>query len=146
MNTALTEACQECLNYFAKSVQSGEFIIGDGKIEGLIPLPLHGQYIRIIGSVFNDGIFKYGESFKQNESFTGTVWLLAIPPAFLKLVDEIKAFQEMNDSAKSALVSEKIGSNYSYTKAVGDNGLVAGWQDVFRSQLNNFRRMTEERP
>ena len=61
-------------NWFVKSRIDGDF-----KIEATVLTPcdaLVGQYIRIEGSTFNDGVYKYGvDSFVAEETFNGSVYI-----------------------------------------------------------------------
>ena len=78
----LTELCQEIRNWFVRSTEDqhiGTFRITGGAIAA--PFLVSGQYYRIIGSIFNDGIHQYGSEDDGeliDESWTGAVWALAI--------------------------------------------------------------------
>lgn len=58
----LTELCAEIRNYFLRDprrdIHVGNFVISGGSIEPLSFLQ-DGQYFRIVGSVFNDGVHQY---------------------------------------------------------------------------------------
>lgn len=102
-----------------------------------------GQYFRIVGSVFNDGVYKYGDELDlTDETFDGAVWALAIPQTFLSLVPEIEAWQTKNaDSVASPYTSESFGG-YSYTKATdSETGGSVTWQSAFRSRLSKWRKI-----
>ena len=114
------------------------YTVVDGTIE--LPFLRPGQYFRIIGSVFNDGLHQYPADGLTDETFDGAVWALAIPRAVQDLSGEIKAWAEKNQP--SAYTSESFGG-YSYSKATGANGAPLQWQDVFRSQLNPYRKIRE---
>ena len=105
-----------------------------------------GQYYRICGSILNDGLHKYGDigDKLQNETFTGTVWALAIPKAVVELSTKIEEWQTKNgETVASPFTSESFGG-YSYTKATDSaTGAVATWETVFRSQLNPYRKLRE---
>lgn len=109
----------------------------------------NGQYYRICGSVFNDGLHKYGdiEDKLLDETFTGTVWALAIPKAVVELAEKINDWQTKNgDAVASPFTSESFGG-YSYTKATDSaTGAQATWETVFRSQLNPYRKLRETAP
>ena len=131
------------------------FVVPNGVYEGLfniqdntlaLPYLQKGQYYRICGSVFNDGLHKYGDEDLQNETFTGTVWALAIPKSVVELASEIEAWQSKNgEAAQSPYSSESFGG-YSYTKATTDKGGPVTWQTVFRSRLNEWRKPRELAP
>ena len=55
----LTDLCAELNNYFEQLRIYGEFEISNNSID-LSDYNVHeGQYIRIVGSVFNDGVYQY---------------------------------------------------------------------------------------
>lgn len=118
----------------------GKFKIENGKAE--LPL-LNGQYFRVIGSVFNDGVYKYDDDLRlTDEEFEGAIWALIIPRALIRLADDIAAWQQKNgEIANGAYQSESFGG-YSYTKAVdAQTGGAVTWQSAFRSQLNEWRKI-----
>lgn len=128
-------------------VHEGIYTIENGSLE--VPFLQDGQYYRICGSIFNDGLHKYGDfnEFLQEETFTGTVWALAIPKAVVDLAAKIEEWQNKNgDAVASPFTSESFGG-YSYTKATDSvTGAVATWETVFRSQLNPYRKLRETAP
>lgn len=99
-----------------------------------------GQYYKIEGSVFNDGLHKYGDSTKLvDETFTGFIIPLAVPKAVVTLADEIKVYCEKNPATDK--VSESFGG-YSYTRGTDGNGRVTGgWQTAFRDRLNLWKKV-----
>ena len=127
-------------NWFVKSRVDGEFTI---EANVLTPCDaLIGQYIRIEGSTFNDGVYKYGvDSFVAEETFNGSVYLLAIPRDLERLVDEISDFVETY--GYSDRQSECFGG-YSYTRKSGENGNSYGWVDEFRGRLKRWRKLPNE--
>ena len=161
MDTVLYSAMRECKNYFyekAKDTSSrkfnspvvltGEFVISNGKLT-LNPAPIVGQHIRIIGSRVNDGVYLVEDSEitlkdTKDEVFNGKVAFLVVPADFLELVEEIRIFRKAQNPAAGNIASEKIGSNYSYTKSTNADGVAAGWKEVFRSKLHPFRKHFEE--
>lgn len=153
----LTELCAEIRNYFLrdyrKDIHVGKFTISDGDIEALSFLQV-GQYFRIVGSVFNDGVYKYGEGGLHDEVFTGAVWAMAVPPAVIALSEEIDNWiAENGEVLSSPFVSESFGG-YSYSKrsngsskrsngsSQGNSESAFGWKDQFASQLNRYRRIS----
>ena len=121
-------------------IYSGTFTIEDGGIA--LPFLANGQYFRICGSVFNDGLHQYPEDDLVDETFNGTIWALAIPPAVVDLADEISKWQEKNGEASvSPYQSESFGG-YSYSKATDSaSGGAVTWQTAFRSRLNAWRKL-----
>jgi hypothetical protein len=134
----ISAICAELKNYFVKSVTKGTFVVEGGGID--LPDIQNGQYIRIIGSVFNDGVYKYPCNNLTDESFTGEVWAMAIPPALIALADQIKTYAESEPAKPSPYISESFGG-YTYTRSTDEYGTAASWQKVFRSQLNRWRKL-----
>lgn len=122
-------------------VHEDTYTIEEGGI--VLPFLASGQYFRICGSVFNDGLHQYPADDLADETFTGAVWALAVPRQLVNLSDEIKAWSEKNQP--SAFTSESFGG-YSYSKAIGSSGAPLDWQDVFRARLNPYRKIRENGP
>lgn len=116
------------------------YTIKDGSIT--LPFLENGQYFRICGSVFNDGLHQYPASDLKAETFEGTVWALAVPQAVIDLASEIEAWQKKNGEASvSPYQSESFGG-YSYSKATDSaSGGAVTWQSAFRSRLNAWRKL-----
>ena len=121
-------------------IHSGTFTIKDGGIT--LPFLADGQYFRICGSVFNDGLHQYNVLDLVDETFTGTIWALAIPKAVIELADEIQKWQEKNGEASvSPYQSESFGG-YSYSKATdAETGGAVTWQSAFKQQLSALRKI-----
>ena len=121
-------------------IHSGTFTIKDGGIT--LPFLADGQYFRIVGSVFNDGLHQYPAVDLTDETFTGSVWALAIPKAVIELADEIQKWQEKNGEASvSPYQSESFGG-YSYSKATdAETGGAVTWQSAFKQQLSAWRKI-----
>ena len=128
------EMCASLRNYFALDPISGEFTIKDSDIT--VPGLVRGQYFRIDGSVFNDGVHRYGEiSMNGDETFNGTITPMAVPPAFEAVAAEIEEWKQKNaEVINSPYQSESFGG-YSYTKGS------ASWQGVFAKRLNRWRKI-----
>ena len=121
-------------------IHEGTYTIEDGGIA--LPFLANGQYFRICGSVFNDGLHQYPASDLKAETFEGTVWALAIPQAVIELAAEIEAWQKKNgDASVSPYQSESFGG-YQYSKATDSaSGGAVTWQTAFRSRLNAWRKL-----
>ena len=125
-------------NWFPVEIHSGTFTVENGRID--LPFLKNGQYFRVIGSVFNDGLHKYGETCMAQEAFDGAVWALAIPVALQSLADEIQAWNVKN--APTAYSSESF-AGYSYTKATNGNGKQLTWKDAFSAQLSPYKKLRD---
>ena len=133
------ELLHEIRNYFDKSRHFGTFRIVDGSpILSDIPVQ-DGQYIRICGSVFNDGVYQYPINELRDEEWSGAVWLLAIPQEVIELSEEIDKWKEKY-GASGPYTSESF-AGYSYTRATSKSGGAYTWKDEFASQLNRWRKI-----
>ena len=135
----LTNLCAEIRNYFETEKRFGTFTISDGSISPSNFLQ-SGQYYRIVGSVFNDGVHRHPAHDLTNETFDGAVWAMAVPSAVVELLHKIDDFEKAEANSPTAYISESFGG-YGYTKATDENGLPAGWRSVFRSALNRWRKL-----
>ena len=121
-------------------IHEGTYTIEDGGIT--LPFLANGQYFRICGSVFNDGLHQYPASDLKAGTFDGAVWALAVPQAVIELAAEIEEWQKKNgDASVSPYQSESFGG-YQYSKATDSaSGGAVTWQSAFRSRLNAWRKL-----
>lgn len=143
-------------NYFIWEHHIGDFSISGGMLSPHDFL-LDGQRFYITGSYLSDGVYTYHPDGIKNdddsvevdlkdEDFSGVVYALAVPPTFIALVQQIGEWVgKFGNVANNPYQSESF-NGYSYTKASGGAGSGASggstWQDVFRSQLNEWRKVT----
>lgn len=139
----LTEILQYLRNWFEKTKYFGVFAIENGSVVGMDDKLLDGQYIRIIGSALNDGVWQYPSDELQDEIFDGAVWGLALPPAVAALAVEIADWQTKNAEAVSSPYQSESFGGYSYSKASGGSDAAGGasWQTVFKSRLAPWRKI-----
>ena len=149
MENTMTEVCEYLNNYFWESKIKSTFTISNGTISS--PSLKNGQYFRIIGSTFNDGVHKYPITQSRkltDETFKGEIWAMAVPNTVVALADEInewiKLYGGAASSAMSPFTSESF-SGYAYSKAgagaSSGGGLTPSWQDVYGGRLNKYRRL-----
>lgn len=146
----LNELCGYLRNYFDKEKHFGDFVIENGVISAQSDLGLlENQYIRIVGSVLNDGVYQYHEAGIEglaDEAFNGAIWSLAIPKDVIAINAEIDAWKAKNEAVDSAAMSpfasESFGG-YSYSKSTGssDGAIVGGWQNAFANRLSQWRKI-----
>lgn len=137
----LTELCRELKNWFEKDKIFDTFTIEGGSLD--LPKAQVGQYFRIVGSVFNDGVYKYPATELTDETFDGAIWLMAVPKEVIDKVDEMTQWETDNAQAiNSPYTSESFGG-YSYSKSSGDGSGAssASWQGHFASWLNKYRKI-----
>ena len=153
----LTQICQYIRNWFETEkifgtfkIESGVMTFADGTS---LPL-LDGQYFRIIGSVFNDGVHLYPPATSpaalSDEMFEGAVWAMAVPKDVIAIADEIKEWQSKYNGADSPVnspYSSESFAGYSYSKSAGSatestTAPSAGdWRSVYGSRLNLWRKI-----
>ena len=121
-------------------VHDGTYTIEDGGIT--LPFLANGQYFRICGSVFNDGLHQYPAGDLKTETFDGAVWALAVPQAVIDLASEIEAWETKNGEAASGIYQSESFGGYSYSKATDSaTGGALTWQSAFRSRMNAWRKL-----
>lgn len=141
----MTELCQNLKNWFEIDVKSGKFTIKDGVPE--VDFLLDGQYYRLVGSVFSDGVHKFLEDKLTDEVFTGEIWRMAIPPDVISLAADINDWIDKYGAAVNSPYSSESFGGYSYalsqSAGSGSDATSAGmnWQAKFRSRLNRWRKL-----
>lgn len=149
----LNAVCLEVRNFFDRNQPKifGDIVISDGAITNADFLSdIQGnQYFRIVGSVFNDGVYQYTDELElTDEVFNGAIWLMRVPRDFLALVAEIEDWQAkyggVGTEAMSPFNSESFGG-YSYSKsggntAGGSSSGGASWQAAYGTRLKAYRR------
>lgn len=133
----------------------GTYTVENGGI--VLTFLQNGQYFRVLGSIFNDGLYIYGETIADedhnevqlhDETFDGSVWALAIPKAVIELSEEIAAWREKYGATVASPFSSESFGGYSYTKAAmadaSSGSAAAGWEGAFKSRLNQWRKIRED--
>ena len=149
----LSEICLYLKNWFNFNQPKyiGKFTIENNAITFEADMNIQtNQYYRIVGSVFNDGVYCHdGKESLIDEEFEGAVWLMAVPPAVVQLAGEIADWQSkyggVSSENMSPYQSESFGG-YSYTKASGGSSTNAGssapsWQNAFADRLRRYRKL-----
>lgn len=155
VTTDIYEVCLEVNNFFLakgrSDIHTGTFTIFDGKIEN-VDFLVDGQYFRIVGSKLQDGVYQYdpsGIKALRDETFSGAIWDMSVPPLFLKMCEEIGEWQAkyggVDSAAMSPFSSESFGG-YSYSKSTGGSSSDStangnSWQGVFADRLRKWRRL-----
>ena len=109
----------------------------------VIPGPETRDYYLIEGSRRNNGIHVYGDADLRNETYTGIVTEICVPPEVLAILEEINTWQEKNaEAVQSPYQSESFGG-YSYTKASSSSasGESTSWKTVFAPRLRIWRKI-----
>lgn len=161
----LTQICQYLRNWFDKTPSGADLpkYYGLFKVEGgaltfsdgtTLPL-VDGQYYRLMGSRFSDGVRIWGDVsdiLADEPAFSGAVWDMRVPPEIVDLAAEVEAWSAKYAGADSAAMSpytsESFGpGGYSYSKSSGASAdgvgaTVSGsWQSAFAAQLSSWRKV-----
>lgn len=138
----LEEVLGELHNWFVADTEEGDFTVSGGVLSGVPDGFLQdGQYLRVVGSVFNDGLHQWPSEGMVDETFHGEVWALAVPKEVQDLAEEVAAWSSSEAGKAGPYVSESFGG-YSYTKATNPStGTAVQWQDVFRIRMNRWRKV-----
>ena len=148
MSVTITSLCREVNNWFERSRHSGTFHIVDGAIDlselissGEIQ---EGQYFRILGSVFNDGVHQMDDEL-TDENFEGIVAPMAFPVDFLDLFNEINGWlAKYEEDLQKPYQSESFGG-YSYSLKGSFSGGTGSnsepWKAMFAAKLNKWRKL-----
>ena len=147
----LTELCTELKNWFERRIVSGKITISsDGVTVGNAPLSDYlqtGQYFRIVGSVFNDGVHQFmSDELTPENTFTGSIWCMAGPPEVITLSEDIDAWNTANATALNSPYQSESFGGYSYSLksgngGIGDSGASYTWRDQFAEQLRKWRKL-----
>lgn len=146
----LTEICQYLHNWFNRKPDgsdypkySGVFEIVNGELD--MDDLAEGQYFRILGSLFNDGVHKFGDAL-TDETFDGEIWSMGIPQDVVKRAEVISEWMEKYGGADSTAMSpyqSESFDGYSYSKQQGSSASGGGvnWQSVFGADLAPWRKV-----
>lgn len=149
MENLMDEFCATVHNYFEirGGAHRGTFTIENGAIRA--DFLRENQYFRVLGSVFNDGVHKYPTKDMTDETFTGTVIEMAVPPSVLAFLADVEVWLEeygdVSGANYSPYTSESF-NNYSYSKgtvsrATGTSGTPMTWKDAFADRLTRWRKI-----
>ena len=134
-------------NYFAISKEENTFNINNNSIQ-VRGKYLQGQYIKLEGSILNNGIYKV-ESIADNtitivgainEEFEGVIYGLAIPKDILGLS---KKFEEQKEKIVSSIYDSESFGEYSYTLAKNSKGEIYTAIDTVKNDLKKYRQMKD---
>jgi hypothetical protein len=150
----LTELCAYLRNYFLvdylhpeERIHYGTYTIEQGHFVESPSFLSDGQYFRIVGSLFNDGVYCYGKDELMDETFTGSIWAMSVPPEVSALANDISAWIVANSQSLSSPYQSESFGGYSYSKSSGGGSsgnpsAAYSWQDQFASRLAPYRRLS----
>lgn len=146
----LEQILMEIHNWFrvrdsVNGVHPGTYTIEKGRL--VLPFLQNGQYFRIMGSVFNDGLHQYDPEMEglKDETFDGTIWALVIPKTVVDAADEAEEWlKKYGDRAMGPYSSESFGG-YTYTKDATTSESVSktGIPAHILAKVNCYRKLRE---
>ena len=110
----------------------GEYEVVSGTLD--LDFVAYGQYYRVEGSVFNDGLHQHPSAGMADETFMGTIVPLAVPRAVIELAERIEKWKA--DNPETDKVSESFGG-YSYSRSAGKNG----WKTAFAAEIHRWKKV-----
>ena len=146
----LEQILMEIHNWFRardglNGIHPGTYTIEDGGIA--LPFLQDGQYFRIMGSVFNDGLHRYGPDMEAltDETFDGTIWALAIPKTVVDAAAEAEAWMAKNGAVVGGVYSSESFGGYTYTKdtTAADSLSKTGIPVHILAKVNGYRKLSE---
>lgn len=146
----LEQILMELNNWFrvrdnVNGIYPGTYTIENGGIT--LPFLVPGQYFRIMGSVFNDGLHRYGPDMEAltDETFDGTIWALAIPKTVVDAAEEAEAWMAKNSAILGGVYSSESFGGYSYTKdtTAADSVSKTGIPAHILAKVNGYRKLRE---
>ena len=174
IDRTITLVMQECRNYYThtdrhgkQAIHRGTYTLADGTLK-VAPLPLVGAFVRIVGSILNDGVYQVKGLTESgvitiegttNETFTGAICYLSPPPDFIELalridkfiknLDAINTHRAENGQLPLGMLESESFEGYSYkissSKGGGGNDArksnAIKWQNEFADELGRHRRM-----
>lgn len=131
--------CKHIRNFFEYRTVEGEYTIENGSLSPSDFLSCGDMYL-IRGSRKNDGVHTHPAQDLSDETFCGSVSVMAVPKEFLELVEDIEQYCAEEGSDPSPYISESFGG-YSYTRLSNEDGQGVPWQRAFRTQLDLWRKI-----
>ena len=80
-------------NQYVTHIEFGKFMIEGGNI---VPSKFlsENDYIRIVGSKWNDGLHQYPDVNLTDETFEGAIWVMRVPSAVITLASKIEEYEK----------------------------------------------------
>ena len=141
MAITITDFCEEVNNYFDQVRIFGTFEIKNGSLDLSDSDVKNGQYIRIVGSTFNDGVHPYPVYGLKDEKFRGAVWAMAVPSSVIAQITEINQWEATNQSTLNSPYQSESFGGYSYTLKTENAEGGLNWQTHFRRKLDRWRKI-----
>lgn len=145
VNLPLYELCSRINNFFIREIIFDCFEIKNGKIS-LNNKVVENQYFRIIGSVFNDGVYQNTADLElTDEKFDGAVWSMAVPSSVIDLAAQefllTRKLEEISNKY-SGYSSEGYPNGYSYSVSQSLPEEIRQEISKIKSLENSYRRIS----
>lgn len=144
MAISINDFCEEVNNYFEQTRIFGKFEIINSNIDLNRYGIQEGQYIRVVGSVFNDGVYQYPippENELVDEKFDGAIWVMAVPSSVITQIEEVNQWEATNQSTLNSPYQSESFGGYSYTLKTENAEGGLNWQTHFRRKLDRWRKV-----
>jgi len=128
-------------NYFERTSEYGDYAISENSVSTVRGDYKVGQYVRIMDSLLNDGVYKIATvgtgtitltETLVDEEFSGYIVGLAIPPELITLSAKVEGFSNAGVSSESI-------PNYSVSYNVVD-GLTVDGATAYKRELAPYRK------
>ena len=140
----LSEVCAYLRNYFYHGEPTiGKIEIANGALIEPYGLKVN-QYFRIVGSMFNDGVYQYPLTTLKDEVFDGAIRGMAVPPDLIDLIAEMEAWKTNNAYALNTPYQSESKADYSYSLKSGGTSTDGGAMTVinqFSGRLARWRKL-----
>lgn len=133
----LSEVCAYLKNWFSVGEYECACTITDGSLD--IPFLLDGQYFRIQGSIFNDGVHQYPATDLTDETFKGRITAMAVPKDLLLIVTEMT--ESVSKGGGNAMFDSESFGGYTYQRAKDANGKAVSIFGAYASRLARWRKI-----
>lgn len=143
----ITDFCEELHNFFEQEKYIEPVTIENGALLGFSDRLQQDQYFRVVGSLFNDGVYKYPTTDLTDETFDGAIWAMTVPPAALALLEKMQEWDSLygNNADNYTPYASETMHHYSRSFAIHTNSkgelVRPTWQAVFRTELNRWRKI-----
>lgn len=141
----IADLCAELKNYFVlpNGKHFGTFTVSGGILAPLDFLQ-SGQYFRIVGSVFNDGVWQYPAVGLTDEVFDGAVWAMAVPKDFEEFASDCDDVQKKIDAfiaKETGFSAESYPNGYSYSNASSLPASIQTELSLINKRKARFRKL-----
>ena len=150
----LAQVMNACNNHFWKTRERSDLaFVADGITGTFENTYFVGQYVHVVGSYMNDGVYKVtgvatskltldATLTAENSSDFVTLYGCGVPSDFLSVVSDIDTWVTGN-SGKEGVSSESIGS-YSVSYGTGSDGQTTNnWKSAFDGRLKPYKQVFE---